>query len=225
MASTNSVIFLESMADILANPIDICFGSMLVKSTIIAACLVIEGNAVTADQQIGTGLLTETHPPTPSDLIAGIDRVEGMLSNTIKVCERVKFLRRTSSSSSMRLGLRNAARVASRYMKRKIQIKSGPKSKDRGSRMIYLDEPCSIHKNPKHMARQCRVLKKLRRPLTAAHRHQMNRELSPDRLTFQIARTTISPNYSGEEIETLDREVLVISVDVPPQDGETYEQR
>jgi hypothetical protein len=72
MASTNSVIFPESMADILTNPVDICFGSMPTKSTALAACLVIEGNAVTSDQQIRT------------------DRVEGMLSDTIKVCERVK---------------------------------------------------------------------------------------------------------------------------------------
>jgi hypothetical protein len=87
MALTNGVIFPESMADILANPVDICFGSMPTTSTTSAVCLVIEGNAVTTDQQIGTDLLTETHPPTPSDLIAGIDRVEGMLSHTIKICE------------------------------------------------------------------------------------------------------------------------------------------
>jgi hypothetical protein len=31
----------------------------------------------------------------------------------------------------------------------------------------------------------------------------MNREPCPDRLAFQIARTTISPNYPGEELETL----------------------
>jgi hypothetical protein len=42
---------------------------------------------------------------------------------------------------------------------------------------------------------------------------------------FQITRTTISPNYPGEEFETLDRQTLVISADVPPQDGETNEQR
>jgi hypothetical protein len=54
VAWTNGVIFPESMADILANPVDICFGSMPAKSTTPAACLVIEGNAVTADQQIGT---------------------------------------------------------------------------------------------------------------------------------------------------------------------------
>jgi hypothetical protein len=169
MASTNGVIFPESMVDILANPIDICFGSMPVKSTTPATCLVIESSTVTADQQIRIDLLTETHPPTPSDLIAGIDRVEGMLSDTIKVCERVKHPRRTSSPSIMPHGLCNAAHIASRYMKHKIQIESGPKTQDRGSRRSHLDEPYPIHENPKHTARQCRFLKKLRRPLTTAH--------------------------------------------------------
>jgi hypothetical protein len=225
MVSTNNVIFPESMADILANPVDICFGSMMAKSTAPAAYLVIKSNTVTSNQQIETAMLTETHPPTPSDLITGINRVEGMLSDTIKVCEHVKRPRRTSSSYSMPLGLRNTAHVAFRYMKRKIQIESGPKTPDRGSCKSHLDEPCPIHENPKHTARQCRVLKKLRRPLTAAHRRQMNREPSPDRLAFQIARTTISSNYLGEELETLDHEVLVISADVPPQDGEIDEQR
>jgi hypothetical protein len=110
-------------------------------------------------------------------------------------------------------------------MKHKIQIESGPKTPDRGNRRSHLDEPCPIHENPKHTARQCHVLKKLQRPLNAAYRRQMNREPSSDRLTFQIARTTISPNYPREELETLDREVLVVSADVPPQDGEIDEQR
>jgi hypothetical protein len=157
---------------------------MPAKSTAPATCLIIQGNAITTDQQIRTDLLTETHPPTPSDLIAGIDRVEGMLSDMIKVCERVKRPRRTSSSSSTPLGLCNAAHVASRYMKRKIQVESRPKIQDRGSHRSHLDKPCPIHENPKHTARQCHVLKKLRRPLTAAHRHQLNRESSPDHLTF-----------------------------------------
>jgi hypothetical protein len=64
MASTNGVIFPKSMADILANLVDICFGSMPATSTAPAACLVIEGNAVTTDQQIESDLLKETHPPT-----------------------------------------------------------------------------------------------------------------------------------------------------------------
>jgi hypothetical protein len=120
MASTKRVIFPESMVDILANPVNIYFGSMPATSTALAACLIIEGNAVTTNQQIETDLSTETHPPTPSDLIAGIDRVEGMLFDTTKVCEHVKRPRTTLLPSSMPLGLRNATRVASCYMKRKI---------------------------------------------------------------------------------------------------------
>jgi hypothetical protein len=53
----------------------------------------------------------------------------------------------------------------------------------------------------------------------------MNQESSPDRLAFQVAHRTISPNYPGEEFETLDRQILVVFADVPPQDGETDEQR
>jgi hypothetical protein len=162
MASTNDVIFPERMADFLANPVDICFGSMPVTSTAPAACLVIEGNAVTTNQQIEIDMSKKTHPPTPSDLIAGIDHIEGMLSDTIKVCERVKRPRTTPSTSSMLLGLRNAAHVASRYMKRKIQIESVFNSQDRGSRRNHLDEPCPVHEKSKHTARQCRVLKKFR---------------------------------------------------------------
>jgi hypothetical protein len=79
--------FPESMADILANPVDICFGPVPTKSSALAACFMIKGNTVTSNQQIGTDLLTKTQPPTPSDLITGIDRVENMLSDTIKVCE------------------------------------------------------------------------------------------------------------------------------------------
>jgi hypothetical protein len=225
MASTNSVIFPESMADFLANPVNICFGSMLATSTAPAACLVIEGNAVTTNQQIETDLSKKTHPPTPSDLIAGIDCVEDMLSDTIKVCECIKRTRTTPSTSSMPLGLRNAAHVASRYMKRKIQIESGLYSQDCGRRGNHLDEPCPIHENSKHTTRQCRVLKKFRRPLTVAHRRRLNQESSPDRLAFQVADTTISPNCLGEEFKTLDGQILVVSADVPPQDGETDEQR
>jgi hypothetical protein len=63
MASTNGVIFPESMPDILANPVDIFFGSMPATSSAPAACLVIEGNAVTTNQQIETDLSTKTHHP------------------------------------------------------------------------------------------------------------------------------------------------------------------
>jgi hypothetical protein len=62
---------INSMADFLANLVDICFGLMPATSTAPAACLVIEGNAVTTNQQIETDLSKKTHPPTPSDLSLG----------------------------------------------------------------------------------------------------------------------------------------------------------
>jgi hypothetical protein len=37
-------------------------------------------------------------------------------------------------------------------------------------------------------------------------------ESSPDRLAFQVAHTTISPNYPGEEFEALDRQILAVFV-------------
>jgi hypothetical protein len=158
MASTNGVIFPESMADLLANLVYIYFGLMPATSTAPAACLVIEGNAVTSNQQIETNLLKKSHPPTPSDSIAGIDRIKDMPFDTIQICERVKRPR----TSSVPLGLRNASRVASCYMKHKIQIEFGLYHQDRGSHGNYLDEPYPIHENSKHTARQCRVLKKFR---------------------------------------------------------------
>jgi hypothetical protein len=214
MASTNGVIFPESMADFLANPVDIYFGSMLATSIAPAAYLVIEGNTVTSDRQIEMDLSKKTHPPTPSDPITGIDHVEDMPSDTIKICGRVK----RPCTSSMPLGLCNASRMSSRYMKRKIQIEYRLYHQDRESRGNYLDEPCPIHENSKHTARHCHVLKKFRRPLTAAHHHCLNQGSSPDRLAFQVAHTTISPNYPEEESETLDGQILVVSADVPPQD-------
>jgi hypothetical protein len=142
MASTNDVIFPESMADILANPVDICF------------------------------------------------------------CSRSITLHESQD-----------------------QIEYGLNSQDHGSHGNHLDEPCPTHEKSKHTARQCCVLKKFRRPLTATHRRRLNQESSPDRLAFQVAHTTISSNYPGEEFETLDRQILAVSADVPPQDGETDEQR
>jgi hypothetical protein len=53
----------------------------------------------------------------------------------------------------------------------------------------------------------------------------LNQESSPDRLAFKVAHTTIFPNYLGEEFETLDHQILVVSADVPPQDRETDELR
>jgi hypothetical protein len=99
----------------------------------------------------------------------------------------------------MPLGMRSVTHVVSRYMKRKILIEFGPKTPDRGNYKSHLNDPCPIHENSKHMARKCYMLKKLHRPLIAAHRRQINREPSPDRLAFQIARTT-TPRTTGRSV-------------------------
>jgi hypothetical protein len=226
MASPSGVIFPASMADFLTNPVDFFFGSMSAESTAPTAYLVILRTAVTSDQQVESDLLVGTHQPTPRDLIAGLDCVESTLFDMIKVCERVKRpCRTTPPSSRMPLGLRNAARAASRYMKKKIQIESGSNTPSRGNCRVHLDDPCLVHKNSKHIARQCCVLKKLHRPLIMTHGRQINHASSPDRGTFQIARTTISPNNPCDMFKVPDREVLAVSDDVPPQADETDEQR
>jgi hypothetical protein len=58
-----------------------------------------------------------------------------------------------------------------------------------------------------------------------AHRRQINHEPSPNRITFHITRTTISPNYPREVFEVSDHEFLLVSADVPPQAGEIDEKR
>jgi hypothetical protein len=43
-------------------------------------------------------------------------------------------------------------------------------------------------------------------------------------LRFRSPTQRSPPNYPGEEFETLDRQILVVSADVPPQDRETDAQ-
>jgi hypothetical protein len=242
MASTNRVIFPESMADILANPVDICFGSMSATSTAPAACLVIEGNAVTTNQQLGADLSSESHPPTPSDLIAGIHRVESMLSDTIKICERVKHPHTTSSTSSMPLGLHNATHVASRYMKRKIQIESRHKTQDRGNCRNHLDEPCPIHEKSKHTTRQCvssrnfvdlsprltavgRTKSRLRTALRSKSPIQQSRRTIREKTSRpKIARSWLSPqtyHHKMEKQTNNDKSVKTPTLPEPSDDNKS----
>jgi hypothetical protein len=142
------------MADILTNPVDICFCFMPAESTALAACLVIESTAITSNQQVKSDLLAETHSPTRRDLIPGLDHVKDMLSDMVKVYERVKRPRRTTPPSPpMPLDLWNTAHAVYRHMKKKILIESGSNSPSHGNRRGHLDDTCPVHKNSKHMAR------------------------------------------------------------------------
>jgi hypothetical protein len=126
MAYSRGIIFPTSMEDFLANPIDICFGSMPLESTAPAACPVIVNTPATSFQQVEFDLLTEIHPPTPSNLVVGLDRVASMLANTIKICESVKRSSTTTPPSPcMPYDLWSSIRVVSNHMKKKILIQSG----------------------------------------------------------------------------------------------------
>lgn len=150
------------MADFLANPIDICFDSTLVESTAPIASFVIENTATTSFEQVESDLLTQTHPLTPRDLIKGLNCVESMLCDTIKVCESIKRPSRTTTAPPcMSLGLRNSARVASNHMKKKIQTQSRSTITSCGVHRSPLNDPCHIHKKAKDTARQRCMLNKL----------------------------------------------------------------
>jgi hypothetical protein len=95
MASTNGVIFPESMADFLADPVDICFGSMPTTSTTPVVCLVIEGNAVTTNQQIEIDLYNYV-----TIMMATLGKPPSMLATSSLDASR----RPTACTSSLPLG-------------------------------------------------------------------------------------------------------------------------
>ena len=86
MASSRGVVFPATRTDFLANPVDICFGSMLTRSTApVTGPAVVDNTMTILVQQLeeihlsDLDLVTETHPATPSDLVVGLDHVKNML--------------------------------------------------------------------------------------------------------------------------------------------------
>ena len=152
MTSSRGIVFPASMADFLANPIDIRFGSMPSDLAAPAANLAdIDNTTTVLVQQSDSDLLAETHPPTPRypiavisqavsssvrsrvptpcDLLAGIDRATHMLADSIKICEAT--LRPTAQEATptrMPFGLRSPTRVYSDMMKTATQIQSGSRT-------------------------------------------------------------------------------------------------
>jgi hypothetical protein len=66
MATQSGVVFPASMADILANPVEICFGSFTVTSTALAAVTSSTASMeapTTLDAVPSSGKKSKTHPP------------------------------------------------------------------------------------------------------------------------------------------------------------------
>jgi hypothetical protein len=82
-----------SMADILANPMEICFGCFTATPTMLAA-----GTSPTVSMNAPVALATapsssqksKTHPPKPYDIVQRMERVIDMMEETLQICERAQ---------------------------------------------------------------------------------------------------------------------------------------
>jgi hypothetical protein len=90
MAARYGVVFSASMADILADHVEICFGSFTATSTTLAAATspaasvkvpAMSGIAPSSNQKL------KTHPPKPYDLVQGMQCIIDMMEETLQICE------------------------------------------------------------------------------------------------------------------------------------------
>jgi nitroimidazol reductase NimA-like FMN-containing flavoprotein (pyridoxamine 5'-phosphate oxidase superfamily) len=91
---------LVSKKEILANPVEICFGSFLATSTV----LVVATSSATAVKVLATpvvvpvsDLVSKTHSPKPYDIFQGMERVIDMMEETLQICERAQRSTQTVS--------------------------------------------------------------------------------------------------------------------------------
>jgi hypothetical protein len=103
------------MADILADPVEICFSSFTATSTTLAAvtspAASVEAPA-TLDAAPSSGKKSKTHPPKTYDLVQGMESVIDMMEETLQICERAQ--RSTQDASHRKtfpFGLRSASDV------------------------------------------------------------------------------------------------------------------
>jgi hypothetical protein len=81
------------MADIHANPVDICFGSFTATSTTLA----VETSPTVSVKAPATPVVasssskkSKTHPPKPYDIVQGMERVIDMMEETLQIYERAQ---------------------------------------------------------------------------------------------------------------------------------------
>jgi hypothetical protein len=93
MVARSGVVFSASMADILANPVEICFGSFTATSTTLATVTsptVSMKVPATPVASPSSNLKSKTHPPKPYDIVQGMERVIDMMEETFQICERAQ---------------------------------------------------------------------------------------------------------------------------------------
>jgi hypothetical protein len=81
------------MVDILADPVEICFGSFMATSTSQAAATSLAASVeapMTLNVVPSSGEKSRTHPSKPYNLVQGMEHVIDMMEETLYICERVQ---------------------------------------------------------------------------------------------------------------------------------------
>jgi hypothetical protein len=202
MVARSSVIFLASMADVLANPVEICFGSFTATSTTVAAATsptAAMKALVTSDAAPGTSKKLKTHRPKPNDFVQGMEHVIDMMEETLQICERAQ--RSTQDASHRKIfhfSLRPPSDAHAHQAGKSIQIQSGRQQPsgnmkvEARARHDPLDVPCIYHKGARHTLHGCRLRNKIDQERDASPAARAATSL--DDSEFQKARIHISPN-------------------------------
>jgi hypothetical protein len=129
MVARSGVVFPASMADILANPMEICFGSFTVTSTTLATVTSPTASVkalTTSDAAPSPGNKSKTHPPKPYDIVQGMERVIDMMEETLQICERAqRSTQDASHRKTLPFGLRPPSDAYAHQAAKSIQIQSG----------------------------------------------------------------------------------------------------
>jgi hypothetical protein len=89
MTARSSIVFLASMADILADLVEICFGSFTATSTTLVAATsptAFVKAPATSGAAPSSGRKSKTHPLNPYDLAHGMECVINMMEETLQIC-------------------------------------------------------------------------------------------------------------------------------------------
>jgi hypothetical protein len=129
MAARSGAVFPASMVDILANPVEICFGSFMATSTALVAATSPTASVkapTTSDVTPSSDKKSKTHPPKPYDIVQGMERVIYMMEETLQICERAqRSTQDTSHHKTFPFGLRPSSDVYKQHAAKSIQIQSG----------------------------------------------------------------------------------------------------
>jgi hypothetical protein len=116
------------MADILADLVEICFGSFMATTlmTVATSPATSVKVPVASSAAPSSGQESNSYPPKPYDLVQGMERVIDMMEDTLQICERAQ--RSTQDALHRRtfpFGLRPSSDVYQRHAAKSIQIQSG----------------------------------------------------------------------------------------------------